>query len=343
MTHLYTPFGRRCRVRALAVLAVLLGACNSADDLTSSNSPEIATDTPSSDSTAVDSLIPAELSTTSLYSGMAFGPEGLWASYTELKTGSSPFTGSSNFTGASGIITQINTARNMRHRLVLNMTGGSHSRYKTNGKFDLSKWKAVMNTYNRSDIKYAVAKGVADGTVILNSVMDEPNVKDWGGNVTKPMLDGMARYVKNMFPTLVVGVQLRWDWRPFEKFRVMDTYIAAYKAAKGTPSEFRTKVLNSANAQGMKVMFALNVLDGGYSLSGCPLTKTGGYGTYPPNCRMTAGQVRDWGRYLGTSGCKALTMWEYDRAFMTKSANVSAFRDVASTLRNTYARSCRRG
>jgi hypothetical protein len=347
MTSLYTQIGGRCRLRALALLAVLVGACNSADDLTSSNPPDVVADNPApvaADTLADSQLTSAEFSST-LYggAGMAFGPEGLWASYTELKTGYAPFTGSSNYTDARGIIQQINAARNRRHRLVLNMAGGSHSRYKTNGKFDLSKWKAVMNTFNRSDIKYAVAKGVADGTVLINSVMDEPNVKDWGGVVTKSMLDGMARYVKNIFPTLPVGVQLRWDWRTTEKFRVMDAYITSYKASRGTPSEFRTRVLNNAKAQGMKVMFALNVLDGGFSLKGCPLTKTGGYGTYYPNCRMTAGQVRDWGRYLGPAGCGALTMWQYDRAFMTKSSNVTAFRDVASSLRNATQRSCRRG
>ena len=355
MTYLYTQAGRRFRLGAFALLAVLVGACNGADDLTSSNSPEVATDGPASDPAAADSLAadtltdgqltPAALSAeTALYatSGMAFGPEGLWASYTSLKTNSLPFNGSSNFTSASGIIQQINAARNMRHRLVLNMTGGSHSRYKTYGKFDLSKWKAVMNTYNRSDIKAAVARGVSDGTIIMNSVMDEPNVKDWGGVVTKSMLDGMARYVKNIFPSLVVGVQLRWDWRTTEKFRVMDAYITSYKAAKGTPSQFRTWALNNAKAQGMKVMFALNVLDGGYQGSTCPLSSTGGRGTYYPNCRMSASQVRTWGRYLGPAGCAALTMWQYDRDFMTKSANVSAFRDVAYTLRGTPARSCRR-
>jgi hypothetical protein len=353
MTHVFTENGRRYRFRALALLAVLVGACNGTDSLTSNDPPEVAPDSTAASSPAADpsvdslgQLTPAALSAeVALYSssGMAFGPEGLWATYYSLKTNSLPFNGSSNYTDARGIITQINAARNMRHRLVLNMTGGSHSRYKTNGRFDLSKWKAVMNTYNRSDIKAAVAKGVADGTIIMNSVMDEPNVKDWGGVVTKSMLDGMARYVKNIFPTLVVGVQLRWDWRTTEKFRVMDAYITAYKASRGTPSEFRTKVLNNARAQGMKVMFALNVLDGGFSIRGCPLTKTGGYGTYYPNCRMTASQVSSWGRYLGPAGCAALTMWEYDRAFMTKSANVTAFRAVASTLRGTPARSCRRG
>src|SRR4051794_4669929 len=68
MTHLYTQLGRRCRGRALAVLAVLLGACNGADDLTSSNSPEVTNDSPAAvaDSLATDTLAEAQLTPAAL-------------------------------------------------------------------------------------------------------------------------------------------------------------------------------------------------------------------------------------------------------------------------------------
>ena len=93
------------------------------------------------------------------------------------------------------------------------LTGGGHAGYKTDGKFDMAKWQAVMNTYDTPAIKAAVSDGVADGTLILNNVMDEPSVTDWGGVMTKPMLDDMARIVKTMFPTLPVGVTVRWQMK----------------------------------------------------------------------------------------------------------------------------------
>jgi hypothetical protein len=37
-----------------------------------------------------------------------------------------------------------------------------------------------------------------------------------------------------------------------------------------------------------------------------------------------------------------MVMWQYDAAFMSKSANQSAFRDVASLLGSKPRRSCRR-
>jgi hypothetical protein len=366
MTYVNTHLGLRHRLRALGLIAVLLGACNGSDNLTSSSAPEAALDSVTTvaaaddsidvealaaDSLAIDSLsqlTPAALmAEASIYasSGSAYGPEGLWATYTTLKSRVVPFTASTNHTAASGIIKQINAARSMRHRLILNMTGGSHDRYKTGGKFDIRKWKAVMNTYNTRDIRAAVARGVSDGTIIMNTVMDEPSVKDWGGVMTKPLLDAMARYVKAIFPTLPTSVALRYDWRPYERFRVMDAYISQYSWYKGTTASFRDKGLAEARKQGMKMMFALNLIDGGvlkWSSWSCPQPLTGGRGSYYPACRMSPSQVREWGRVLGPAGC-GLVMWKYDYAFMSKSANISALRDLGSVMARTPGRSCRRG
>jgi hypothetical protein len=352
MTHVKTHIGRRYRFRALALLAVLVGAC-STDNLTSSNSPEstdgLASDPVAADSLAADSVAPLTapqiLAEIYLYSsrGQAYGPAELWATATTLKT-SLPFTGSTNFTSPSSIVTQINAARYKRQRLILNMTGGSHSRYKTNGKFDLAKWKAVQNQFNTSTIRYAVAKGVADGTIIMNSVMDEPSIKDWGGVMTKPLLDKMARYVKNIFPTLPAGVALRHDWRTYEKFYVMDAYITLYRWNKGPILSFRDAVLYQARSQNMKVMFALNLIDGGqlnYSSWYCPQPLTGGKGSYYPTCRMSATNVLSWGKTLGPAGC-GLMMWRFDDAFMSKSANITAFKSLASFMLYTPGKTCRR-
>ena len=63
-----------------------------------------------------------------------------------------------------------------------------------------------METFNTQAIRDAVAEGVADGTIIGNSVMDEPQqsgttTKDWGppGTMTKARVDQLCAYVKNIF------------------------------------------------------------------------------------------------------------------------------------------------
>src|SRR4051812_28561681 len=97
---------------------------------------------------------------------------------TAFQWGPAPFTSSNNYTDPTTIVSQIALARSRGHKLILNMTGGGHARYKTDGKFDMAKWLVVMNTYDTPAIKAAVSAGVADGTVIMNIVMDEPSVTD---------------------------------------------------------------------------------------------------------------------------------------------------------------------
>jgi hypothetical protein len=89
--------------------------------------------------------------------------------------------------------------------------------------------------------------------------------------------------------------------------------------------------------------FGLNIMDGGINdrTGAWDCVGTGGKGTIAGRCRMTADQVSTWGKAIGPYGC-AMTMWRYDDVFMSKSANVSAFRAVASLLNSKPRRSCKR-
>jgi hypothetical protein len=279
-----------------------------------------------------------------VHEGLPFGPENLWRDSAQIRWGPAPFTASFNYNDPGWLVEEIALARRMNLRLLLNMTGGKHERYTTDDKFDLAKWKARMDQYNTPEIKAAVAAGVADGTIILNSVMDEPNVKNWGGVMTKPLLDQMARYVKEIFPTLPVGVALRYDWRPEERFEVMDVFITQYSWYKGDITTYRDEALAIAKRDGMAVAFGLNIIDGGrynWNTKECPIGLTGGHGSYEPACRMTADQIREWGMILGPSGC-GLFMFRFVEEFMNRPDNLQSFRDLAAKLASTPARPCRR-
>ncbi len=365
MTHTLTHAGRWARLRApLLALAVLASACDSADNL-ANNDPTVLMDGSAADSVAsADSLastnstgteslvLTAGLTASELAAefslarsrGVPFGPYGLWDGPARLKTKKVPFTASLNYTDARSIIKQLSFARAHNQRLILAMTGGGHEPFKTRGKFDMGKWTRRMDTYNKREIKAAVAQGVRDGVIIMNNIMDEPNVKSWGGVMTKARLDGMAKYVKRIFPTLPVGVAVTHTWRPQERFRVVDAIITQYSWYMGNINSYRTQALAEGRRQGVAVAFSVNLLNGGpqnWKTKVCPSRTTGGRGTRIPACRMTASQVREWGRTLGQAGC-AMVMWRHDDAFMAKTANVQAMRDVASTLANSSGRSCRR-
>jgi hypothetical protein len=275
-----------------------------------------------------------------VHSGVPYGPAELWTD-TVMSFGPAPFTMSMDHDRPANIITRIKKARAMGHRLILAMTGGKHSRYITDGKFDLDKWTATMDGFNTPEIRAAVGAAVADGTVLMANVMDEPNNYTWGGVMTKPLVDRMAAYVKGIFPTLTVGVSIRWDWRQEERYRVVDFIATHYSPKEGPLTAWRDGALNVARENGIAVVFTLNPLDGGDRIPGCPLGSTGGPGTYSKNCRMTPTQVREIGTILGVAGC-ALMVWKYEKKFMSKPENLEAFKDLGAMLATRQAPPCRR-
>lgn len=322
------------RAALLLLLSVPLASCDESDG-------------PSSPGTALPADVPATAAAVS-YSGIPFGPYDLWGSTTGLKWGPAPFTVShDNAYLPTSLVQRIDAARRKRVRLVLVLTGGPNN-VTTNGKFDLGKWKSRMNKLNTTAIKKAVADGVADGTVVANKLLDEPEHPKYGGVLTKAMIDEMATYARKIFPTLPMGVghgAPGFKWRSGERYKSLDwvgvQYVWGYN--KGNIGAWRNQVLNFAKTNGVRPMFGLNILNGGV-----PDTKgawdcagTGGKGTRAPNCRMTAEQVRTWGRAIGPSGC-ALLMWQYDQAFMSNAANQAAFKDVASLLNSKPRGNCRR-
>jgi len=244
----------------------------------------------------------------------------------------------------------IANARAARQSLILALTGGTTEQYTTHGKFDLAKWKRRMDQYNTAAIREAIMGGVADGTVLANSLMDEPEHRKWGGVMTKPMIDSMAAYAKRYFPTLPVGPSHGpngyYQWRPTERYRVVDYVRNQYNwwVTKGDAAAWRDKVLAQARLDGVAVAFSLNILDGGQTAARdstwtCPTGTSAGRGTYEPACRMTATQIREWGTLLGPAGC-ALMMWRYDSVAMARADNQRAMGDVAAKLGTVVRRGC---
>ena len=281
--------------------------------------------------------------------GIPFGPFNAWDG-TQLQANTELFTTSLGSVNATNIADRIARARTKGVKLVLNMTGGSHDQYITNGKFDLTKWQNKMNTYNTAAIKAAVAQGVTDGVIIGNILQDEPQHPSWGGVMSKPLLDQMADYVRINFPTLPIGISMRWDWHLEEHFRRMDFMLTQYSWRFGDVTTYINGALAVGAADGVAVGFSFNILDGGeFPIDGvCDMPRTGGPGTMTSpvtgkvtRCRMTPQQVRDYGLALGPSGC-ALLMWRYDATFMALAENQAAFQDVAGRMASLPAKSCKR-
>jgi hypothetical protein len=291
-------------------------------------------------------------------SGIPFGPFSLWGTSSTTPRMTAPFGMSLNADGPDGIATRISSARALGQKLVLSMTDGGHGRYLTDPTqptyvcpnqgapgcvFDFAKWRARQDLFNTPSIRAAVAAGLVDGTVLGANVMDEPQHTSWNGSVNKAMLDQMASYVKSIFPNIPVGVSARSDWRPTERYKVIDFIVTQYAANFGSLTAWRDRALSFAAQDGVRVVFSMNILNGGagFNETSCPIPQTGGPGLSPGRCRMSPTQVLEWGTTLG-SAASGMTMWDYDSSFMADPANLQAFKEVAAVLAKLPAKSWRR-
>jgi hypothetical protein len=300
---------------------------------------------------AVDTIAGSvETPTTGLYSGRPFGAFGLWEAQAIVSGRVPPLTATIITPAPATTCGYITTSRTKHARVNLFFGGGGHAQYKTNGKFDLTKWKNKMATFGTAANKTCVAAGVADGTVIGGSLLDEPEIADWGGVLTKPMINDMASFMKKMFPTLPVGPNHGMqghNWRTSERYTTVDyaNYQFNWNATRpgGDLTAWRNAVFKQAALDGVTPAFSLNVINGG-TLAGSNWNCTAHRGTRDPLCNMTPAQLEAWGKAQVPGGCWLL-LWTdglYDQPFFASSANQSALRAIAAVTAAAPARSCRR-
>jgi hypothetical protein len=288
---------------------------------------------------------------------IAFGASQLWSSLGT--SGTDVFDLVHDGIRARSLIQRLDDARSRNVRLLLNMTGG-HDPYMSviNGvyQFDMKKWKDSMDTYRSAAIRDAVAKAVADGVLIGNSVMDEPHVNGsgadgntWGpaGTMTKARVDSMCAYVKAIFPTLPVGVVHQHSiFEPDKSYRVCEFLVDQYTSRRstGTPEQFRDAALALAKRDGMRILFGANELNGG------PQDRDGVWdckdqgglkGQDAPNCQIPPDSLRRWYPVLARAGC-GFRVWRWDNVRTNTAAYRAARLAVLDSLAGVTGPTCAR-
>jgi hypothetical protein len=244
------------------------------------------------------------------------------------------FTAGLTYADPQGLVKLLAKLRANRQRAFLALTGGKHEQYITDKKFDLDKWKGGLARYSTTVLRAALEAGVADGTILGYSMIDEPPHPSWGGVLTKATVDAMAAYCKSLFPFLPCGVAVDHAWRPAERYQQVDFIIAQTWMESLSATAFRDSAVAAARRNGVALVLSMNLF-GARQTPGCEPRHR--------QCLMRPEEVREWGRaFMSEPYACAVLMWHYDAPMWARAEYQTQFQELASIARQRVAKPCRR-
>ena len=360
MMQVLSRAGRALRLGGplLALLAVPLTGCGNGDSLVSSESPlppdttppppdtttppppdtttpppppDTTTPPPPPDSTAnpVDCGPDGGASGPPQHVGIPFGPATLPPSRFTAEWTGTIYTA----TSATCLPIHMANARRVNARLFVSFTGNEQYNRDANG-FSMTKWKERVDRFRSVDL----TSYIEDGTILGHFIMDEPSdPSNWSGKpVTQEQIEEMARYSKEIWPTMPTMIRAWPEYLLGGQYPHLDAIRFHYLELRGPLDAFIEKNMREAQALGLAVVGGLNVLNGGSKNSGIPGRADNKYG-------MSASEIRAWGtRFLNEPGLCAFFLWEHDDAYLSRSDIKAALDELAAQARNYPQRPCRR-
>jgi hypothetical protein len=235
---------------------------------------------------------------------------------------------------AESLLIDLEAARRASTRVFLNFTGNERALRDEKG-FSLTKWKQRVDRYRAIDF----TSYIADGTIIAHFIMDEPSdASNWSGKkVSLAEVDEMARYSKEIWPTMATVIRAQPDYLQGYQFKFLDATWAHYVHRYGPIDAFIEKNVSEAKAVGLAFVTGLNVLNGGSPSSGIPGRKAGKFA-------MSASEIREWGgKLLADPYICAFIMWKYDSKYFTRPDISAAFSDLRQKAESHSKKTCRPG
>jgi hypothetical protein len=337
MNHAYTNAGRRHRLRALAILAVLVGACDGTDRL-ANNDPTTTMDGPTTGPVAgADSVAAADPSLT---------PEFATATYTygtrfgafdcTHVTGLSAYN-LCNQAAGSWSAYYVGKLQALGAKAILNQ--GGYAKFKdSRGRYSPTKyyyWVQSLKPYAASWKPY-----VLNGTLVGVQVIDDRLASNWGGvSITNAQIDQMARWWKQLVPGITAFVSggyasnlLGYTWY------YLDGSINQYNARyMGSVTTWRDNAVAAARTARTSLILSLNVLGGGKLVSGCY------HGYSSTTCSMSPTELKTYGAAIAAaSGICGLGTWKFNSTYQARYGVSDALRYVARLAAARSAASCKR-
>jgi hypothetical protein len=243
------------------------------------------------------------------------------------------FNGSLGNISRGDLMSYLAQARRTGTRVLLTFSGNEANFKNSNRSFSFSKWKARVNRYKGLNL----SSYIKDGTIIGHYLMDEPHdPANWGGRlVSRAQVDAMAKYSKQLWPSLPTIVRSWPSYLKGYRYRYLDAAWAQYSARKGAIGSFMSSNVADAKRANLKLVVGFNLLDGGNKASKIRGNLGGKYA-------ISGSQLRQWGAaILNNSYACAFLSWKYDAKYLNRSEIKSAMSYLASKARSSRAGNCR--
>ena len=328
MTHTFKLARRMARLRT-AVLALFVGAvwgC-APDNLDPSTETGSVVDEPAA---AADPIEDASFSA-SAAANRRGTPFGFWRlDYTDLGSdwnslhrGSSP----------KIIMRDLAIARKRGARVFVQFAGRTKHYQNRNGSFSIEKFKKLLRAYKGLKLD----SYIADGTLAGHMMIDEPSDKsNWNGRpMSHKQVEEAAKASKAIWPKLPTLVRTVPSWLAGSRWTYLDGAWAQYSARKGNVVKYRDAESRAAKKAGLKLVWGLNVIDGGNGSSKKRGTIRGKY-------NMSASELQKYGKsLLGASHTCGFLMWMYHPSYVRNSAVRRSLKQLSNYAKSRPAQTCK--
>ncbi|HZA93741.1 MAG TPA: hypothetical protein VE420_14045 [Gemmatimonadales bacterium] len=233
------------------------------------------------------------------------------------------------------VISVLTDARARGARLVLKFSLPDPYIQNSDGTFNFTKWKDLVNRYRSIDLNTFIA----DGTLLGHFLIDEPHMANkWGGKIVpQATVEAMAQYSKQIWPYVntLVHTKMTWLASTSVTYHYLDAGWVQYASSKGPVSTWASTEISNAKTKGLGLVMGLNVLNGGNGSSGIRGTKSGKYS-------MSGSELRSYGTTIldQTYAC-AFVMWEHKPTYYDRTDIKSAMSALSLKAKAHVKTSCR--
>jgi hypothetical protein len=228
----------------------------------------------------------------------------------------------------------LEAARRANARLYISFTGNQRNFQDSSGGFDIAKWKQRVDRFRGLDLTPYIEEETIVGHLLLDEPWDKAN---WNGKpVSQPDIEELARYSKEVWPSMVTVLRTTYDFLQGYQYPHLDAVRTQYRSSYGSIDDYIAAQIEVARSLDQEMIGGVNVLNGGSSRSGIPGRREGKFA-------MSADELRSWGgRFLTDPYICGFIMYQYDSAYLARPDIQAALAELSEIARGIPKRTCRR-